>query len=173
MKLKGQADISPRHSCTELIIPIDSLSEAQNWLKSVDVKDGDEITVEVKKKRKKRSLNANAYFWTLTNKLAIALNLPTDEVYRHLVDESGVFTVFEIDDKLKDAFTQGWTEGRSDGWFVKDVGHNLVHAYCGTSVYDTKQMARIIDEVVFECKEQNIETLTDAELERLKNTWRQ
>lgn len=161
---------------TEITIPIrnEDRQEAIEWVKSIDLKPDDEIIIEVKKKRKKRSLNANAYFWTLVNKLATAQRIPVDEVYRKLVDENGVFTVLMVSDEAKDSFKKIWTEGKdSSGWFVKDVGKGVVHAYCGTSVYDTKQMSRIIDAAVFECKEQGIETMTPDELEHLKSTWRQ
>lgn len=45
--------------------------------------------------------------------------------------------------------------------------------YYGSSTYDTKQMARLIDLVVEDCKQQGIETLPPEELERMALEWRQ
>jgi hypothetical protein len=39
-------------------------------------------TADLKEKRKKRSLSANAYFWTLCGKLASTLGIPSHEIYR-------------------------------------------------------------------------------------------
>lgn len=44
--------------------------------------------------------------------------------------------------------------------------------YYGSSVYDKAQMARLIDIVVDECKEQGIETMTPEELARLTEEWK-
>ena len=46
-------------------------------------------TADLKEKRKKRSLSANAYFWTLCGKLASALGIPSHEIYRQYVKEIG------------------------------------------------------------------------------------
>ena len=174
MKLSGRIDLGLYYSYTAITIPIknEDRQEAIGWLKNVDLKADDEITIEVKKKRKKRSLNANAYFWVLVNKLAEKQRIPVSEVYRRLVDENGVFTVLMVREDVKPAFEKLWTAGKdSSGWFVKDAGNGVVHAYCGTSVYDKDQMSRIIDAAVFDCKQQNIETMTPDELAHLKATW--
>jgi hypothetical protein len=43
----------------------------------------------------------------------------------------------------------------------------------GSSQYDSKQMATLIDGIVSECKELDIETLTPQELAALKMDWGQ
>lgn len=55
-----------------------------------EIKDLDKLSVEAKKYRKKRSLDANAYCWVLINKLAEKLNLKPIEVYRKAIYEVGV-----------------------------------------------------------------------------------
>ena len=44
--------------------------------------------------------------------------------------------------------------------------------YKGSSEYDTKEMAILIDGIVQECQEQNIETIPPEEIEALKNAWK-
>lgn len=71
------------------------------------------------------------------------------------------------------AFSDVWSS-HGIAWFCDDIGpckktlgyHNL-RAFYGTSEYDTKAMARLIDEVVEECKAQGIETMSKKELDNL------
>lgn len=46
-------------------------------------------TCEVKEYRQKRSLDANAYFWVLCDKLAEATNQPKELIYREAVRNIG------------------------------------------------------------------------------------
>lgn len=176
MRLKGSIDIGLFYSYTAITIPINNedRQEVLRWAQSHEIKDGKEITVEVKEKRKKRSLNANAYFWQLVNKVAVKLNCSDQEVYRRLVQDYGVSTTLMVRPEAQETFIRVWTEGKdSSGWFCEDLGHGVIKAYQGTSTYNTQQMSRIIDGLVEECKELQIETMTPDELEHLKNTWRQ
>ena len=50
-------------------------------------------------------------------------------------------------------------------------GYTNVCCYYGSSSYDTKQMSDPIDLIVFECKEQGIETMTPDEIESMKAAW--
>ena len=45
--------------------------------------------------------------------------------------------------------------------------------YKGSSEYDSREMAILIDGVISEAKEMGIETMTPQELERLKKSWNQ
>lgn len=176
MRLKGHIDIGLFYNYTAITIPIsnEDRQEVLRWAQSHEIKDGKEITVEVKERRKKRSLNANAYFWQLVSKVAIKLNCSDQEVYRRLVQDYGVSTTLMVRPEAQEAFVQAWSSGKdSSGWFVEDLGHGVIKAYAGTSTYDTKQMSRIIDGLVEECKELGIETMAPEELEHLKNIWRQ
>lgn len=46
----------------------------------------------IDKAKKKRSLDANAYLWVLVGKIAAAVGIPTDEVYRNAIRDAGEFT---------------------------------------------------------------------------------
>ena len=46
-----------------------------------------------------------------------------------------------------------------------------VRLYYGSSTYDSKQMARLIDEVIVYCKDFDIEYLPPDELERMMQQW--
>ena len=132
--------------------------------------------VTVKPKRKKRSLDANAYCWTLLDKLAEKMVVPKTEIYRQYVREIGgnSETVCVLE-KAADKLIDGW--GRNGiGWVAERTTSKLngcvnVILYYGSSTYDSRQMSRLIDLIVQDCKAQGIETLTPFELDALKERW--
>lgn len=141
-----------------------------------EIKDIDLLDIEAKKHRKKRTLDANAYFWVLIGKLAEVMNLKTKEVYRLEVREAGVYSVVCIPTKNVERFISAW-EKNGDGWICDTFESQLegctnVKTYYGSSTYDTKEMSRLIDSVVQDCKLQGIETATPEELTRLKEAWK-
>lgn len=133
--------------------------------------------LKIEQKKKKRSLNANAYFFELCGQLAAKLGITTDEVYQQSIRECGVFEIVPIKDEAIKTWIDNWNS-RGTGWICEDLGdckntkgyHNI-KCYYGSSTYDSKQMSRIIDQIVTECKEQGIETITPAEQQRLLKEW--
>ncbi|WMI81811.1 hypothetical protein [Anaerotignum sp. MB30-C6] len=150
---------------------IDALTEKINSLNA------DKLTLKVSKFRKGRSLNANKYMWVLCGKLAEKLNITKDEVYREHIRDIGVFRTAEIDEKAADTMIHIWGL-RGRGWITERLDHAehegfvLIAFYYGSSVYNTKQMSRLIDAIVHDCKEQGIETMTPNELQALKEAWK-
>lgn len=133
-------------------------------------------TCEVKEYRRKRSLDANAYFWTLCDKLAEATNQPKELIYRESIrniggnSETGCFQ-----DAAAKKLCQIWAS-RGLGWVTETTPSKLpgctnVILYYGSSTYDAAQMSRLIDNIVQDCKAVGIETMTPEELARLKEAW--
>lgn len=133
-------------------------------------------TAEVKEYRKKRSLDANAYFWVLCDRLAAATGVPKEEIYRDAVKNiGGNSTVVDVSDEAARALCAVW-RGRGLGWITEAApgnrpGRTTVILYSGSSTYNTAQMGRLIDTIVQDCKAVGIETLTPLEIERLKEAW--
>lgn len=132
-----------------------------------------EYTVTIKQRKKKRSLDANAYMWVLLDKLAVKLKTSSDDLYKFFVRYYGKREVIELAAVATKTFTDAWSN-RGTGWFVDDIGPSrtkpgarILRIFYGTSVYDTKEMARLIDEVVEECKAQGIETMSKKEIDNL------
>lgn len=136
-----------------------------------------DIDVEIKKHRKKRSLDANAYFWVLCDRLSVATGIPKKELYREYVKNiggncyHGCFKDSEIDSVLSD-----W-ERNGLGWITETMesqidGCTVAVLFYGSSQYDNSQMSRLIDFVVEDCKDNNIETMTPDELARIKEEWK-
>ena len=141
------------------------LSEAANGLKK-----GKEWAVEFKQVRRKRSLSANAYAWVLMDKLAQKLGTTKTAVYREHVRVYGSFQIIRLKREALVRFEELW-KGNGLGWIVEHIGSVgetvEVMAYPGTSTYNTAEMARFIDGLVTECREQGIETMEPGRLKSL------
>ena len=48
---------------------------------------------------------------------------------------------------------------------------NLLHLYYGSSSFNSKQMSRLINDLVEDCKEVGIETKPQAEINSLLESW--
>lgn len=131
---------------------------------------------EIKKHREKRSLDANNYLWCLLDKLADVLHTTKEELYLQKIKEVGVFKDFHLTEDEAKTFRVAW-EKLGKGWPTEQVDYDrdgerlVIRAYYGSSTYNTKNMSRLLDSVVEDCKEQDIETLSERELSLLKEEW--
>lgn len=145
-------------------------------LESLDeIKDLDKLSIEAKKYRQKRSLDANSYCWVLIGRLAEKLNLKPIDVYRKAIIEVGVYEVVPIKDEAVERYIEVWQDNGL-GWLCETMkskldGYTNVIAWYGSSVYNSKEMSRLVDNIVEECKTWNIETLPPQELESMKASW--
>lgn len=149
------------------------------WLSSLlgSLEADKQYVVTVKKFRKKRSLDANAYAWVLIDKLAEKMKMKKTDIYRNAIREiGGNSETICVQDKAVDKICQGWTHN-GEGWQyeIKDSkieGCKNITLYYGSSIYDTEQMSRLIDCIVEDCRALGIETMTPDELEALKEQWK-
>jgi hypothetical protein len=146
------------------------IGKPQEIIKWLFDQDRDKV-FEIKEHKEKRSLNANAYAWTLITKIADALRTSKEECYLEMlkrygqseivsvlsqIDVSGYFKYYE---PLATATLQG-----------KEFTHYKI--FKGSSEYDSREMSILIDGIVSEAKELGIDTIPPNEIERLKNLWR-
>lgn len=126
-------------------------------------------------KRKKRSLDANAYFWQMLNTLAGVIDGNPHEMYRaYIRDLGGNSETLQIRTAAIPSFERAWEQGHK-GRFVEIVSYDdelsCISAYYGSSDYDTRTFSRLLDRLLDDCKEQGIETATPKEKERLMAEW--
>lgn len=130
---------------------------------------------EIARKAKKRSLDANAYCWVLCDKIACAAGTTKEEVYRDAILHRGAFFDCHFDHAQFKQFAKTW-EAQGIGNQVQIVDNNPayleVHAYFGSSMYDSAQMAKLIDFLVQTAKDMDIETMPEEELKSLLESWR-
>ncbi len=134
---------------------------------------GFDLSIKISKYREKRSLDANAYAWVLMSKIADAINSSKDDVYEEMLNRYGVFykdgngyVVVTVKSSVNMSTIYGhWRK-------IKDVdGFSSYMMVKGSSEYDTAEMAKFIDGVIYEAKALGIETETPKEIERMKNLW--
>jgi len=172
MNFKGKLTNISQNFKTQLYeITFQMLEGSINELNQID---GD-VSIEVKKYHKKRSLNANEYMWVLCTKIADVLRTSKDEVYEGMLNRYGV--LYQDDDgyitiTVKSEVDMTKIEGHWKYYATSQDGKFKSYLMIkGTSKYDTKEMAHFIDMVVDEAKELGIETATPDELERMKTQW--
>ena len=133
-----------------------------------------ELEVDIHKKQKKRSLDANAYAWVLLDKLAAKLKTTSVEIYKEMVQRVGPFNWAMVPDDEADSVIITWAT-HGIGWVAVRAGHRpqgtVLKLYKGSSVYSVEEMQRLIEEIQSECKQQGIETMTPNELRELLERW--
>lgn len=153
------------------------INEKQNAIKLYEeLKSCEKLQIKISKYREKRSLDANAYFWVLADKLAEKLNVTKENVYRSYIKEiGGNNEIVCVQDKAVEKLCQGWQQNgigwQTDKMPSKIKGCTNVILYYGSSTYDTAQMSRLINLIVEDCKEQGIETRTPKEITEMLNLW--
>ena len=136
------------------------------------LKDCKKLRIKAVQYHEKRSLNANAYLWVLLQKMAEVLHTDKWSLYLQMLKQYGQFTYVIVKPSAVDAVKKQWRECEEIGEI--DVnGTKAVQMLCyyGSSTYNTKEMAYLIDSVVEECKGLEIETLPPDELQRMKEQW--
>ena len=122
---------------------------------------------EIKEKKKKRSLTANSYYWSLLNQLASVMRMDNQECHFLMLKRYGQYEVVSIrSDVSLHSYFKYYEEigkGKVNG---KEFTHYKI--YKGSSQMDSKEFAILLDGVISECEEVGIPTLTKAEVERLK-----
>ncbi len=141
-----------------------------------ELKNENKLNIELKKYRQKRSLDANAYMWILISKIQEKLNIPKEEIYRDAIKNIGVYEVLPVKNEAVERFIEAWKHNGL-GWICETTkskleGFTNIIAYYGSSTYNTKEMSRLVDLIVQECKQLDIETMTPEELSILKEEWK-
>lgn len=133
----------------------------------------EKLSIEVKKFRKKRSLDANAYCWVLMSKIADVIGSSKEDVYEDMLqkygyfykDDEGYITITVKAEVDMSKITGHWKFYKGNGKFSSYL------MIKGSSEYDSAEMAKFIDQIVCEAKELGIETATPNEIARMKALW--
>ncbi len=94
---------------TEIVLEVDDKQDiVSTQIKSLV---RDELEVDITKWRKRRSLNHNRLFWDMCNHLAKSINDPlitANSIYKSLIIEYGVSTIYPVEDSMLDMIIQDW-----------------------------------------------------------------
>lgn len=153
------------------------LNEKQSALNMVDaLKDVEKLSIKIERFREKRSLDANAYCWTLIGKIAEKTNVPKEDVYRAAIKEvGGNYDVVCVQNVALEQLRKGWQKNgigwQTDTMPSKIDGCTNVVLYYGSSTYDVAQMQRLISIIKQDCDELGIEVKSQAEIDSLLQSW--
>lgn len=148
-------------------------------LHEMQEKSKDGLRVEIDTWREKRSLDANAYFHLLVNKLAREMNISDTECKIALNLDYGSPAEDEFGNRIyiklpksvdtKDFYPYcKWIKNQTE-----ENGYETSYylLYKETHNLDTKEMSKLIDGVVYEAKRYGIETRTPEEIAKMKASW--
>lgn len=131
-----------------------------------ELKDCDKLRIEIKRYRAKRSLDANAYYWTLLTKLSAILHTSNAEQhnrmlclygYPEVIDGKHFLVVLPDTDEAQEVVLQAEeyhlkptsdVRGGNDG-----ILYRTYILMRGSSTYNTEEMSRLIDGLISECKD--------------------
>lgn len=140
-----------------------------------------DLDIKITRHKEKRSRNANAYHWALCGKIAAVIHSTAQEVHKELMLAWGTFA--ERDGVAEYVIAQeDYEPSPEDYW--KFSGQTL---YINTSagrtrhfiywvvkpshLYDTHEMAQLIDGTIERAKEVGVEVLPPHEIEKMKEAW--
>ena len=139
--------------------------------KHIQVEKPEEYDLTISKIKHNRSLDANAYYWKLVDKLSAALGSTKQEVHSTLMERYGTLRTDENGDILTfivnieqdpykltkyPVFLQATPEGYSVYGIIKD-SHQM----------STHEFSKLLDGCISECKDMGIEVLSEQELKRM------
>ena len=163
-RLKGLGiDLMSRHQKLEIEIDSDIREEYDK------LKDKEKLRIRIVHYRKKRSLDANAYYWTLLTKFADVIGLSNPEAHNMMLRGYGQSEIFdgkavyvtipdteESEKKVNNATDYHLAPTSQVRMGNDDVLYRTYRLLRGSRTYDTKEMSRLIDGLITCCKEAGI-----------------
>lgn len=142
------------------------------------------LSVKIGKFRKKRSLDANAYYWLLCGKLAKVLKISMPHCHNLMLRRYGtleefdgrpVYIIIQDTDEASQKADEAETYHIKPTAQVKEGNDGLQYrTYLllkGSHEYDTAEMSDLIEGLVDECKQVGIETATPDEIANMLSLW--
>lgn len=151
-----------------------TVKQVMQWLLEQD----DSKQYEVKEYKEKRSLNANAFFHVLCQKVAEKTTQSLTEVKNQCIADYG-----QIDKELGTVILRDEIDWRklthlhlhpTTATRVLDDGklYRVYYIMRGSHTYDSKEMNILIQGIIQEAKAVGVETLTPAELQQMIGRWK-
>lgn len=153
--------------------PIEELNE---YARKSDVLD-----ITAKKHRKRRSLDANAYFHVIVGKIADKLGISKTRCKNILIGrygqqdflDEGQPVILKTNISVEKMMEQEFLHCQPCGVKVENGSEVIFYkVFRGSHTYDSKEMSVLIDGTVQEAKELGIEVIPPAELERMMKAWK-
>lgn len=130
------------------------------------------LSINVKKYRKHRSLDANRLLWACLGEIASTLRTDKWEVYLLMLKRYGKFTYICVKPNMVDAMKAQWRESEVIGE-VDINGQKAVQLLCyfGSSTYNTQEFSVLLDGVVSEMVELGLQPPMSQDMKRALDQW--
>jgi len=174
MELLGRVHDVHRDYITRKPVISFLLNTEPNGIESLNEK---ELMIKVSKVTKRRSLDSNAYFHVLCDKLRIKLGISMAECKNALITSYG--QVMYMDDvpliyktNAPPEFIRMQEEPHM--LFIKQGDDNAYwyRMYRGSHTYNVQEMQKLIEGTVTECRNMGIEVATPEELMKMQQLWK-
>ena len=145
-----------------------------------ELKGFDKLSLEIKRFRAKRSLNANAYFHVLCTKIAEKTEQSMPRVKNLMLRRYGQLEIMDgsvmhliIREDID--VSENETLHLAPTTAVKELDdgrlYRVYRVMRGSHTYDTKEMARLIEGTITEAKDLGIDTITPKQAEEMLMRW--
>lgn len=142
---------------------IGSRTDCIRWLWEQD----DSGQYECKKKRKRRSLTANAYYWAMANMLGRTLGISDTEVHLQMLRDYAPAEVLSLRASVNPSdYTPYWDQISLE--MVDGEERREIMAYKRSSEMDSSEFAKLIEGLRYECESQGLNVKTPAEIAQLE-----
>lgn len=184
MKLKAKPRIELLYEQDNILIPcckgqIRVLNEFLVSVGEIDV--NKDYTVKIEPVKRKRSLDANAYYYVLARQCAAKNGITLTEYHNRNLAELGIAWK---DDEGKNH----WILQKDNDFWLKQleihfcptdkteerngITYRWFYLLKPSHLFDTKEMSLLIDAVVQDARNLGIETLSDNEIRRIEAAWK-
>lgn len=147
------------------------------------LREGD-LRISLARWREKRSLTANAYYWVLVAKIADAIHQAQPVVHNLMLRQYGQLEYVDgetVTMPIPDTEEAEQKVLRAEEYHLRPTSHirtgkdgkqyRIYRMMRGSSDYDSKEMATLIDGTIQEAKDLGIETLPPEQIERMKEDY--
>lgn len=174
MECTGNLQTISKDWQTDKVIMTFAINENMSNEDIEEIRSIEKLKLVIDKWKKKRSLDANSYYWTLLTKLARKLDTSNSELHNQLLADYGYPEM--IGDKLvripiPDTDEAEKMVAKSTTYHLKPttqvvVGNDMVtyRTYImmrGSSTYNSEEMSRLIGGLIYDCKSAK---MTDSDI---------
>lgn len=137
------------------------------------------LDIKLTQHREKRSLDANAYFHVLVDKIRGKTGYSFSRVKNELITSYGQIEYIDDQQVIIKTNIQPDQMAEQETLHCKPIRVEIekgkevtfYRVYRGSHTYNTAEMSRLIDGTVQEAKNLGIETMTPAQIERIMSLW--
>ena len=149
------------------------VNEEPNGIDDFSDKD---LKITVKKVTRPRSLDANAYFHVLCDKLRLKLGISMAHMKNILITSYGQIEYIEdqaiiYKTNAPEEYVQELESVHMKYIKQGDDGAYWYKVYRGSHTYDSDEMHKLLEGTIYEAKEQGIETSTPEEIRKMELLW--